>query len=801
MEQHDVHTSNPEDNYLLLRFPESIREQAGLPSPSRVPPKVSKPPRPRKKGRWLRRFVTLTLFLGLGLSGAVLYALELEYKDHQRLAERSAKLQKEWTTAKKKLQQGKTKAIYNSLPRYLKHLDQTLDHVQQSYDRYCKAPKAQALVWKWPKNKADLGKQWHNVRHWSWQHLRDPFLKGRTLVDPKTKKLKSNEERRKHCENQTQSLLSQLKIRLESSSKKLLSEARRHLRWYQWCHITWARYELSPDHRENLAKLRKNSCRSACRLSRSPSCKRCWKKRQQALRISRTRLNQYRRLLRQERQRRCRIWVRKTKRPSHQGTFHLGEYFWRVQRVLSYTHWMERHKLCDETCQNFRKEWGFRLKLTASNPKARIYVRLWPERIKAPTSWLRRIAEKPLGQADGTVVWLPALRTDLVPSPVPRQLWYLLLVVDPATRHSALLPLAPEAGNEHKQTLTLQPLEIYNDGRQIVRHPTFAYDGKWLAFVTQQPAPGEPTPDLGSPYCVDVSNVPTTQWRSAISLYPINRKGQPTSRGNHLLTQAHLVQLQFTQYRGGLRLLVSSKEAPEPTGSKSAQTDPLLAPGTGANREGDGVSLWKVDVSPSSTVAFQRPNRLSRSTKDAVDLPFLRGTLFPSVLRLRCPTPSSLQLLHNGPERPDALPLPRGYKLLHATSTEHWVAMLLQNPSTQSPSLVRYRRPITWGAKASPRRLLSSFRQVHLTRDWTLLAGGNLRDPVVALSGASKQTLWKEQPHIRYLDPAIHWGSRRTFVVQHWNIPGSSSWKPTATFLVSRPLPKTFQENFKRNSP
>lgn len=793
MEYNDVHSSEQEDVHLLLRFPENIRKSAGLPVSSGAYPKPSKTNRPHKKRRWLLRLVLLTLLLGLGLSGVVAWALELEYREHQQLAQRSAQLKKEWSAAKDKLQQGRKKAIYNSLPRYLQHLDQTLTLMQRSYNRYCKAPKRKPLQWKWPNDRQTFQAQWHNVRRWSWQSLRKPFIKARTWVAPKTKKLQTANERRKHCQNQTQALLSQLKVRLESSSQQLLQEARRHLRWYQWCHVTWTRYEHDPEHHAYLSKLRNNSCRSACRRRNSRSCRSCWLKQRLALHLSKTRMRQYRRLLRQESNRRCKHWIRKNKKPSHQGIFHVGEYFWRVQRVLSYTHWLDRHKMCDASCQTLRKEWGFQLKLSADKTNARIYVRLWPEYIKAPTSWLRQIAEKPLGKADGNLVWLPALRTDLVPSPIPRQLWYLLLVVEPKSRHSALLPLAPEAGGTHEQSIQLKPIEIYNDGRQLVRYPSFSQDGKWLSFATIQPGPGEPTPDLDSPLCVTLPKTPTTQWRSAISVYPVNAKGLPTSRGVHLKTQASLRYLQFEEFGTGLNLLVSSQLSPEEMKEKTSEpVDPLLLPAQPQNKNTDGVSLWKMGVNPQGATPFGTPNRISRSSGTNLDLPFQRGTHFPSVLRMRCPTPSSLQLLHNGPERPDMLPLPQGYKLLHATSSQDWVALLLHRADTGTPALMRQRRPLRWGEKPDLKRLLSPFRQVQQVGDWTLLAGANLKDPVLGLSPPNRQTLWEEQPHVRYLDPAIHWRSRRIFVVQHWKIPGSSSWKPSATFLVSRPLPKSF---------
>ncbi len=795
----EASSQNPKE-LILLQFPLELRERAARPS-TPTSEKLTTPPPSKKKrrkpNRWGRRFRNVCILLVLFMLGASVWGLEQEYRSQLHQGDLLHRFTTRLTAVKKSIASSQSRAIYVSLPRYLKHLDKSLTSLRQSKRLHCQKNPQQppTFLWKWPRKKKDWHQAWMTYRRWLWPQFQPAFLQARTTLFS-TQKPPSPQQRKHLCQSTVPRLLQQLRAHLYKSSSHLLQEARRHLRFYGWCQMYWSRYQTDPKHRRWLTILRQRSCRRSCHRKQSPLCRSCLDRWRVSLQLRQSRFSEYHKVVRLERQRRCLYWGRRKKKPAHQGEFHLGEYFWRVRRVLTYTRWLQHHQLCDKPCQKLQKEWGFTLHITASDPNTEVYVRLWPEQHKAPTSWLRQIPKKSLGSANGEPLLIPALRTDILGTATPKKYWMLLLFLDARTRRKAYLPLAPEAGGSLKQELKMRAMEIYNDGRQPVRFPTFSRDEHWFAFATFQQYPWQQAPTFHDPHCWATTPYTYRQtgvWRSAISVYPLNEKGQPSTQGKHLLTEATLHQIEFDPKSESPQLLISSEKPPRPfaRSPKSpffAHSSPPAQHSTAMT--GEQASLWSMKLDLVGSVFFGSPRAITQSIPHTIDLPFHTAQIPYSVLRLRCPLPSALSLLQRGSLRPTSISLPQGHQLLHATSSTTQVTLLLQNPKNNYPSLATYPRPLLQQRPAVPEPLLSMFRQVRLSQGVTLLAGGLYQEPLVAQTKQETYTLQKGRASVRYLDPIIHRKSRRVFVIEQWSIPGSKQRSPKAIFLISVPLPK-----------
>lgn len=817
---------NQENALIVLRFSDDIRLRTQQSVPSSTSPVSSggssshKAPVVRRRS-WGVRLLLFGTSVGLIVVMALGFLLEQDYQTRLLHEQQMSVFERGLQDLQQGLQQAQTPHSFLSLPRYLQRLDQVLQKLQTHQKQFCgksEAPAPPRMEWTWPRDREAWIKWIQTLRQELWQRLSPWYLNTRRQWTH-TPALQGNRLHKRLCKTVPDTLVSQLQARLSKHSQRLLTEAQRHLEWYGWCQAEWAARLAQSRHHVWLKKMQDHPCLRSCQDRSSDRCQSCLSLWRSNLEIPQNTFQQYASLIQEAHRKRCIYWSRKHKQDAHDGVYHWGEYFWRVHRVLTYNTWLQQRGLCQQLCQEQQKAWGFQLRLESDNPKAAVYVRLWPESDKAPTSWLRQLPETVLGYTNKEILWIPALRTDFLPASVAANFWMLLLITHHPTGQSAILPLAPEPGGQLETSLKLFDLKVYNGQRFPVRFPTFSPQEDWLAFVTYPQTTGSEAFSFSEPYCWEPSQSPqhspgqsSSLWRSTISVYGISEQGQPAAQGHVLSTQALVSQLQFSsQPAGDLELWISSDLSPQAvrvySSSGSGASDPAPDSSQGTDRFAQppssrltqGSSLWRVHVSPEKDATFAEPVQVSQALERSVDLPFAKRGSQLSVLRMQCPLPTSLYLLQKDTLTPDILPLPQGFRILHGISSAEDVAFLLQSQDENYPSLWRLRRStegiVETTSSREAERLRAAFRQLNRYREWLILAGGQIQDPVLAMSQNKTTTLLPGQSYVRYFDPVIHGKSRRLFVVQHWSIPGSSRWKPTTTFLSSFPLPAGFLRN------
>lgn len=738
----------------LLRFPTYLRQQLdGLETEQEERAPTAHHAAYKARSRpWVRRFRLLLLFSTLAF-GLIVWSLETE---HQRSVQR-AKNTRQLRTILKNLDTslGDPQRL-QSLPRALKHQEDLFLLLHKTRNTLCRQRQHTERKARWKRiAQRSLNKlQTQISRLWQarYEAIRKRFVPSLPLAQISLQTL---------CQQQLPKRLTRLKQQLLQSSKRLLTQASLHLRWYGWCSQVWSRLYRDPSKRQLQQTLRKNPCAATCRRS-ATSCRRCVESWRSRMGLSSQSFQTLREAARFGQQRRCNLWEGKS---AWDGVFHFGAYYWRVKRVLAYTNLLESYGHCDAACQKLRNTWGFRLTLQSKPKTANLYIQLWPARAQAPTQVLRNIHESPQGKADGKTLWLPALRTDLLQVPPPRGMWYLFYLHDPKTKRRALLPLAPQPGSHIQRTLSISPLQIHNDGRQPLRFASISDDGSFLSFATYRLLPWEKAMPFAYPHCLaSPPQQPQLPWRSLVSLYALDQAGQPSSKGKFLPLPGWLHDLRLAGSTGKRALLLSLRQNPSASTStpQSAYT-----------------TVWKIPIHFDNTKVFGQPQQLANPTPRKQTIPLSSNPDHLYMLRLQCPPPDPQPSLVAYPPAATKTPrVPQGYHTVHAAQMPDTIAFLLAPLHKPNAALFFPPRP--------PISLQYAFRQLRRASRLILLAGGSWGAPLQVWNGTDAKTLLPGSKDFRYLDPALHPTTQRLFTIQQWNIPGHSSWKPTATFLISR---------------
>lgn len=766
---------------ILLRFPEPLRQQldAGdqLPQDTTVneravasQSRLSRKQRRQQRGRRLLRGVFGVMIFATGMVLAMSVGmLELRLRQVQRKAKLFQVVEKALQKAKASFARGQQPEVYRALPNYLNEVDEAFKRLHHIRQTLC--PQVQQAT----QPKQSQHQALALLRKWQallWSHARAPYLSARARVFHQP--IPSLASLEALCQQKPQKLKEQLQDELWKSSQGLLKQAKLHMKWYNYCRVKWSPYQTNPTHRQWLEKLRQSPCRQRCRRA-SSSCRVCLRQYRQKLGLSQREFRLYRKLVRQERRGRCLRWNRK---PAHEGIFHVGEYYWRVKRVLAYMSLLEGHNACDQRCQTLQKKWGYRLQLRSTPPGASIYLQLWPLKAKAPTTLLKQINRKRVAVADGRARWFPAFVSKGEP---PRDLWALLELFDEASKKRAFLPFYPVPGGTWKETIPLAKQEVYNDGRQPVRLGSFSRQGKWLAFATYRLMPWEQAPAFERPYCwKSPALAPTTHsWRASVSLYAIGRDGRTDPRkGTH-----HLL----THWPRELRL---SEAEPHP--QLFISTPGLFAKNklTPAARQ---ASLWHWETPQTSTtggapLGLRAVTQLQRS--GAVDLPLHDELGRVLVLRLSCDDLFHPLTLMQIPATalPPQVVMPAEQKLIHAARSGSQLALLLHTKTIPPKAelrvyqLERDRTPLV-----KVEKLPHLFRQLRATEGGFFLAAGPMQAPLMRYTAKGLETLLKGAAHARYLDPTFHRPSRSLFFVRQREIKGTTA---RVTFLLSQKQPE-----------
>jgi hypothetical protein len=435
---------------------------------------------------------------------------------------------------------------------------------------------------------------------------------------------------------------------------------------------------------------------------------------------------------------------------------------------------------------------------------ANIFVNLWPDRYEPSKQRLKDIRKYPIGQADGQVLWLPALPKPLIQL-LPRSYIWLILLSNSQNNQRAFLPLLPETGGQLKIDLPMRDIEIYNDGSRVLRFPSFSNDGNWLSFVTYKLQHDENLPQFDAPHCWSTHRPlsSTDTWRSAISIYAIDRRGWPHS-GVHQQIRSTIHFMQFDPDTKQHSLFVASVSSPDnisqtPEKSKLDSYDPNVtehgefSPPPHQPTSSGNVSLWKIPLLLNSKSIFDKPQQITNGGTQTVDLPLCSLNNQLKVLRLSCDLPSALKI-YQPQNQLWKIMTPKGYRLLHAAGSPRHIALLLQHRSNRRAALALY--PLTRHRQTKPNKIIqlsAVFKQIRMSNNVWLLAGADLNQPLDIRDNKKLLFRLEPMPYVRYLDPAIHQNTRRLFVIEQWQILGSTErreHRAMATFLVSRPIPK-----------
>lgn len=766
-------TTPVHSSLLLLRFPEELRTtlDSHEPAPKRQTKATRTPqPPPSRPKRWPRVLFGMVIF-GLGLFGAMgIGLLELRYRATTHNARVSTLIQRAQTRAEQALTTGTKAEIYKALPRYLTQLEAALRSLHQIQRTLCPTYH-QPQTTPQPRHSAStFRKVMREWQRWLWTHLGTSYASLRRELWADSAPLPP--PRHAICQRKPKQLLRTLKQKLQDSRNTLLKEARRHLHWYNWCGDTWARWMASPYRKKWLATMRKRPCRRSCqKRNNQASCRRCRERWRRTLGLSSKVFQSYLQASQNERRGRCLTWY--NNKSSHLGVFHLGEYFWRVNRALSYTTLLQRYGMCDKSCQAWRQTWGTRIQLTSQDRRGSVYVQLWSSQTPTPSVLLKQIERQAIGQANGNTIWLPAIRPRDLTKARYKKTWYLLHIFDHKSQKRALLPLSPQPGTHLKKTIRLADLRLHNDGRQPVRFPALSprqFDGKRrLSFVTMRTQSWEPFPDFAHPFCWQASPdaKSTLPWRAAISTYAIGNDARPLPNGRHLFLSHWPRALSFTQSNKELALLVSLPQM------KASQT--LQAPI--AERS---TTLWKLSVSPGT----QPTHRVITTAKQAntIDLPLKGNANHTLAMRLACQPTPPLILMQIPGTLPPHLIQPPHTKLLHAAKNNTYIALLyreLRPPHKTKLAIYPQGQHTTSRIVTLPH----AYQQLRPTQRGFLIAGADHAQPLLKWDESGLHTWLAGRPGVRYLDPIWHPESKRLFVIHHQTIQHTQQ---QTTFLLSQ---------------
>ena len=276
-------------------------------------------------------------------------------------------------------------------------------------------------------------------------------------------------------------VLKQVKAGLSKSAVSLLREADRHLARLRWCRRSWTPLVGSGRLGRAIRTLTRG-CASVCgRRRRAEACRSCGTRTAAGLDLD------------GEARGRiltaflgagidgaaCAAW--RGGGDPRDGGLHLGEYYWRVDRVLAYCNLLEQHGACGEWCRRTRKERGISLRLSSDPPGAQVSLRLWRRGGKEPSSGPLRALRRPvIPKADGKLRWLPAVVPKASGSAGGGIEWYLLTLRSGPLR--GWFPLVPDPGATVSKTITLHSGRLVTDGRRGVRRARMLGHGGLLAW-------------------------------------------------------------------------------------------------------------------------------------------------------------------------------------------------------------------------------------------------------------------------------------------------------------------------------
>lgn len=784
------HSTEQLHGILLLRFSEETRQELDRHEPSIQSPskRMSHTPdiysAPQRSSRWWVKLLLFCVFLGGVVSASTLGILELHVQRLQSVASPLQKVRQfeaQRTQALRKMRQPK---YYRTLSRYKQQIQLGLHAIRHIHRISCssKDPKTSKHT-----NPQTTLQVWDT---WLWMNLGAYYtqLRSKVLSAPNPKR-HTHLTLKKVC-LQNRASLNRLKKHLWSSAKSLLKNAKVHMRWYGWCQMKWLKWHTHSLYHSKLQTMRQSSCRSVCNGTRSQNregktaCATCLRQKRQELQISYPTQRRLLQVLDKERRGRCLKWSKG--KDGYAGVFHIGEYVWRVQRVLSYTKWLEEYDVCGQKCKQLRKEWGHPVQIKSTHSKALLYLQLWDPQFPTPTPALKKLLQQPIGKTDGSTFWLPAYTAKLLHTPAPRNFWILLHAYDLKNKQRGLLPIRPVPNKKTKMYIHLESLRIHNNGRNTVRFSTVSNHHKWLSFVTLKQLPWErplafkkelycAKPRSLSPYRVD--------WRAAISLYPMQRNGTPRSLGGkHFYIQDWPRELLFQ--RGSTRptLLVSSNRTTESKQMSHAVQD----------SPADSTRVWSLTPDPYSKGArWKLHSPLELAT---LHIPIWGTDQETLTQRIDCTRPNKALSLRRFPSngsfthstlnvssRVHSARNARYFAQIQQEEGEHAFGVSMYSIRTNNTGLVR---------RVLKRTLRHPYKQLRATRNGFFLAGGPWGSPVRYLSTSGIQTILPAHPHIRYFDPTYHLPSQRIFVIVQYKVLHATPQESLATFLVSQSIQK-----------
>ena len=775
MKQEERLSESIEEELLLLRFPKELRTSLDRWDKKKSKPQKSKPQKKSKSFRW-KRFIVRVFLLMFGLSLFSLWSLEESYqtqregiKNHQTFLYALNKLNKQ-------LRINRQSQNYNSLSRYLKKSEEVLRVVSQLRKEFCyyhlekNAHKFNIL---------QLFQRVFSYLRWLIDKYGQSFYqKWRGQISKKSYNAFLLLQR--SCPKKLHEIEGKLKAEFWRSAGHFLRQAKIHLEYYNWCQTIWSTVQYNSTTGKLLNQIRTRQCKQTCYTGGVQECIRCKSTWRDRLNISQEVFETLQRTVDLEKRKRCRFWS--GNKPSWDGLFHLGAYYWRVNRVLKYTNLLDKYNLCHNYCRVLRRRWGFQFQITTKPSNAKLYVRLWQKNAKAPTQTLRKISQEVQGIANGKPFWLPSLRFDLLKTIPSRHFWYFFHLIDPKTKKRAIIPLAPQAGKKFTYDITLQPIEIHHDGRESLRFIDISQRHSYLAFVRFVTLPWERNPQFSSPYCL--SKYPTTSLpaRTILSVFALNKQGQLSSKGYHLPLSGWIHYVKWSTTPKMTALFISSKR--KPININKITSKPSAS-------ELSNLSLWKVPISQKNKGFFAYPMKLKTvKEKNDIFLP-LAPNLRPSLLlKLTCPIPSSSftfeDLVPNVPV--PSTRIRSLYRLIDASKTKKTFVYLLASKNTHYSTFL-LRRSLMQRDQTKITTLKYSFQQLYHVGEGIFLSGGTWGTPLQYYYPNKKiRTIMPSQPYVRYLDPTFHAISKRLFVIQEWKIRGNPKWQPTASFLISRKI-------------
>jgi len=804
-----------EDQLHLLRFPETLRAQLDNKVKSadlsehiedkssftieiREPPPsthISQGPKKNKKKRTSieegkgkpkkrkRKFLfKMLFFLTLIVVGWSLGLLEHQYQQLEDQGDRLSSLRSFIKKTKGVLTQLKTSKVQASPKLFQRYEGQFFRRYKAILTKECRLGKKSKFPW--PKSWVGFTVYLDQWEDFLWESFGNQYISVRRKWTGSSS-LSLQFERL--CQKQPSKMLQVFTKHLQKRNTRLLASATQDLKWYYWCQKTWLPNHLHPIHGKMLKNIRHNSCDAYCKRGHSTSCRICLEEQQRTHQLTPESFKRYLRILRLEKNGRCYRWNRK---PAHGGIFHIGDYFLKVDSVLRSLDRLEETGQCNQKCKNTRKTWGFQLIAPQKHNMLDVYVHLWPSKLVAPTHRLRHLPKKAHSLEGKKSRWLPAIRYDLLGGKSVRNLWFLMIYYDRKQNKRGYLPIAPHPGLKQVLKSPTHPIQIHNDGRQLIRFLTMSQDGSFLSFAQFRKKPWQAPPDFSQPHCLPrQTSTKATDWNTSVYIYPMLSDGLPGDKGHHLKLRGQVYGIQLG---GGIghRYLVLSSDYPPP-GAENLQQNTVPTPHTSIQS-----ASWKIPLRFGMNPFFGKGELFSYPHPKQVDLPLSADHKQFSVLRSSCPLPSKTfriiqkDLLTNQSINHLSLQADRW---LHAAQDNKTLALLTMDPDSKGKKSILYLLPRTQAKhhkKKGKRHLLShNFNQVKLLHKKLFLAGGDWGTPLLFGAAPSLKELFSSQTHTRYFDPVLQNEQKRVYVVAQNKVIASKIPNHTVTFLLSRVLP------------